>query len=149
MSTDTSPRVSELLPTETWDTLKNDQASVLIDVRTKAEWGFVGCPDLSKLGNKMHCIEWAQYPEMSVNPRFVEAVQEALDGATPSKIFFICRSGARSLRAAEAVSNAMIEAGQDCDCINVAEGFEGDLNPEKHRGGLNGWKARGLPWRQS
>lgn len=149
MGTDAGPRVSELLPQATWDALEKDPEAVLFDVRTKAEWGFVGKPDLSELGNKMHCIEWAQYPDMSVNPRFVAEVKEVLDGATPSQLFFICRSGARSLRAAETVLSELADAGHVCACINVAEGFEGDLDAKKHRGGLNGWKARGLPWRQS
>jgi hypothetical protein len=35
------------------------------------------------------------------------------------------------------------------NCINVTEGFEGDLDAEGHRGNLNGWRARGLAWRQS
>lgn len=149
MGTDASPRVSELLPHETWDALSKTPEAVLIDVRTAAEWGFVGCPDLSELGNAMHCIEWAQYPEMSVNSRFVEAVKEAFGGECPPAAYFICRSGARSLRAAQAVAQALSDEGQKCDCINVAEGFEGDLSEQNHRGGLNGWKARGLPWRQS
>ena len=146
---DVSPGVSELLPNETWDTLEATPSAVLIDVRTEAEWSFVGCPDLSSLGNRMHCIEWAQYPDMSVNPRFVAQVKDALGGATPPTIFFLCRSGARSLRAAQAVSEALNETEHVCDCVNVTEGFEGDLDAQKHRGGLNGWKARGLPWRQS
>lgn len=149
MSTDDRPRVSELLPNETWDALAKQPKAVLFDVRTKPEWGFVGGPDLSELGNEMHCIEWAQYPEMSVNPRFVEAVKDALGGDTPLTMFFICRSGARSLRAAQAVSDVLNKSGHVCECVNVAEGFEGDLDLQKRRGGLNGWKARGLPWRQS
>lgn len=149
MSTDQSPHVSERSPQETWDILEQEPEAVLFDVRTDPEWGFVGLPDLSKLGNKMHCIEWAQYPGMSFNPRFLAEVKEALDGATPSKLFFLCRSGVRSLRAAEVVSEALNGDGHVCDCINVAEGFEGDLDASKRRGGLTGWKARGLPWRQS
>lgn len=149
MSTDKGPGVTELLPQDTWNALENDPDSVLVDVRTKAEWSFIGCPDLSMLGNTMHCIEWAQYPDMSINQRFVEQLKDNLGGATPSRLFFLCRSGVRSMRAAETVSEALNSAGLSVDCVNVAEGFEGDLNAEKHRGGLNGWKARGLPWRQS
>ncbi|GFE64430.1 rhodanese-like domain-containing protein [Litoreibacter roseus] len=149
MGTDSDPRVSEAMPTEAWDRLKADETAVLVDVRTASEWSFVGCPDLSELGCSMHCIEWAKFPDMIPNPRFVEEVMEALDGQTPSQIFFICRSGARSKSAAVAVENALGEKGVQSRCVNVAEGFEGDLNAKKHRGGLNGWKARGLPWKQS
>jgi hypothetical protein len=34
-------------------------------------------------------------------------------------------------------------------CFNVSEGFEGRLDPERHRGLVEGWKAAGLPWTQS
>ncbi|MEM9434340.1 MAG: rhodanese-like domain-containing protein [Pseudomonadota bacterium] len=149
MSTDTSPRVEKLLPTETWDYLKTNSDAVLVDVRTKPEWGFVGKPDLSSLGQQLHCICWAEYPDMSINPGFVDAVRELVVGDTVARAFFLCRSGVRSQSAAEAVSSAFFAEGLPMTCVNVVEGFEGDLDAEHKRGGLNGWKARGLPWRQS
>ncbi len=149
MSTGERPHVSELLPAETWDALAQEQDAVLIDVRTQAEWSFIGCPDLSDLNRSVLCIEWARYPDMSVNPQFVDDVKQALAGATPPQLFFLCRSGVRSLAAAKAVKAAFDEEGVQADCVNIGGGFEGDLDPQKHRGGLNGWKAQGLPWRQS
>ncbi|EPX77349.1 rhodanese-like domain-containing protein [Litoreibacter arenae] len=149
MSTDTGPAVQELLPTQAWSLLENDPNAVLIDVRTKAEWSFVGKPDLSSLDRSIITIEWARYPDMSVNPRFVEELNNILDGSIPSKILFICRSGVRSMSAAKAVQASLAGDTQGPDLFNVAEGFEGDLDAEKHRGGLSGWKAHGLPWRQS
>lgn len=141
--------VFEALPTETWEGLKRNKSAILIDVRTRPEWDFVGKPDLSDIDRTMHCIEWLNYPEMTPDPRFAGLVEERLDAATVSEIFFICRSGARSLKAAQAVHDAWSDRGQSVRCVNVAEGFEGDLSSQCHRGGLNGWKARGLPWRQS
>jgi len=79
-------------------------------------------------------------------------VAEALrrdGGRMPSRILFICRSGARSLAAARAVAEAIGPGSGLEHCTNVAEGFEGDLDSDGHRGTLNGWKTRGLPWRQS
>lgn len=149
MSTDMGPAVRELLPAQTWDCLEQDPNSVLIDVRTKAEWSFVGKPDLSCLNRSIVLVEWARYPDMSVNPRFVEEVREALDGRTPSQLFFLCRSGARSMSAARAILSSYAGEETPPELINVAEGFEGDLNAQKRRGGLNGWKAHGLPWTQS
>ena len=32
--------------------------------------------------------------------------------------------------------------------FNVADGFEGPVDAEGHRGHVAGWKAEGLPWRQ-
>ena len=141
--------VGELDPTKTWERLEQSPDTVLIDVRTQAEWSFVGVPDLQGLGKAPVCVEWAVYPNMSVNPRFEVELFERLDGVFPSEMFFICRSGARSMRAALAVAQHLAVSGQNAACFNVAEGFEGDLNRTGHRGNHNGWKARGLAWRQS
>lgn len=149
MSTDGGPRVSELLPAQAWDLLKSDPDTVLIDVRTQAELAFVGVPDVSSLDQEVQCIEWATYPGMSPNPHFVAEVSKIVEGGQLSGILFLCRSGVRSLSAAVAVSDALTARGRAVACINVIGGFEGDLDVQKHRGGLNGWKAHKLPWRQS
>lgn len=149
MSSGSGPGVSELLPTETWDLLEKNSDAVLVDVRSKPELGFVGIPDLSALDQTMLCVEWASFPGMSANTKFVEEVFHELGGATPSVMLFLCRSGVRSISAARAMTDAFREQGKSVECISVAEGFEGDLDEQKHRGGLNGWKARGLPWTQS
>lgn len=109
----------------------------------------MGVPDLSGLDQDLLQAEWVIWPDMSINPRFVADVQDALNGQWPATLLFICRSGARSRSAAEAVSEALLPKGVSVRCLNVSEGFEGDLDPENHRGRLNGWKARGLAWRQS
>lgn len=149
MDTAMGPRVSERLPVEAWDLLKEHSKAVFVDVRTKAEWSFVGKPDLSDLGHTVLTIEWSRFPDMSVNPQFVENVQESFGDSTPPIVFFLCRSGVRSLHAAKAMRDAMTESSSSIELVNVIGGFEGDLNEEQHRGGLNGWKASGLPWRQS
>ncbi|WP_166417904.1 rhodanese-like domain-containing protein [Cochlodiniinecator piscidefendens] len=150
MSTDNHVRrVTEVSPDDTWTALETDVTAVLIDVRTKAEWSFVGIPDLSDLGRSTLFIEWAEFPTMTPNAQFVDTVLDAVGDTPPAKIFFLCRSGVRSLYAADAVSDAFAARGESVECINVAEGFEGDLNAEKHRGQQNGWKSRGLAWRQS
>ena len=143
------PRIGSVNPNEAWDRLGQSPDAVLVDVRTQAELSFVGGPDLSGLDKAPVCVEWAVYPDMSNNPRFVAALMEELGGSIPSEIYFICRSGARSMRAAEAVTDFLFDNGVSAACFNVAEGFEGDLDPLGHRGGFNGWKARGLAWRQS
>ena len=58
-------------------------------------------------------------------------------------VVFLCRSGNRSIGAAEAATEAGI-----APSYNVLDGFEGNLDEHKHRGGT-GWKAVGLPWKQS
>jgi rhodanese-related sulfurtransferase len=131
---------------DAWARLKGDAGSVLIDVRTIAEWAYVGLPDLSQIGKRPVLVEWQGFPDDRLNTSFVERITEALGplGATrDTELFFICRSGARSLKAAQAMAAAGYSR-----CRNVAEGFEGPLDPERHRGRLAGWKARGLPWVQ-
>ena len=45
-------------------------------------------------------------------------------------------------------AKAMTAAGFS-HAYNISGGFEGDVDQERHRGNRNGWKASGLPWRQS
>ncbi len=149
MGRGSGPQIGEVYPDEAWRMLEEESSARLIDVRTRAEWGFVGVPDLEEVRGAPIFIEWAAFPDMSVNPRFAAEVREALGEDAPGPLLFLCRSGARSLRAAMAVANHFAQDGVEVTCLNVAEGFEGDLDARGHRGGHNGWKARGLAWRQS
>jgi len=149
MSKSGSSLVSEILPQAAWKILSNDSAALMIDVRARPEWGFVGGPDLSEASHEIVQIEWLAYPDMSLNPAFVRTLMDGIDGNTPSHLLFICRSGARSLNAAYAVADALSAEGLDVPCINVVNGFEGDCDAQGRRGTLNGWKASGLPWRQT
>ena len=148
MSTGSDKVVGEVEPTEAWQILRDNPRAVLIDVRTRSEWGFVGVPDLTGLPNPPIFIEWASGPTMSINPRFVAEVKEAVEEINPDTILFLCRSGVRSLHAAHAVVAEQTSSGDAAACVNVAEGFEGDPDATGQRGNLNGWKARGLAWRQ-
>ena len=141
--------ISEIGHIETWDGLLSNKDSVLVDVRTHAEWSFVGLPDLSELGKEPLLNQWATFPGMHQSTSFLDDLDSQLDGAAPSKIYFLCRSGIRSLSAAHLVSEAFAARGQSVECINIIGGFEGDLNQDRHRANMNGWKKNGLPWRQS
>jgi rhodanese-related sulfurtransferase len=137
----------DISPADAWDMLNSDPKAQLVDVRTIAEWNFVGLPDLSPLGRRVHCVEWQHFPSTASNSDFVLETSGALasaggDGDTP--VLFLCRSGGRS----RAAAIAMTAAGHQ-KSFNVAGGFEGDLDGERHRGNNNGWKASGLPWKQS
>jgi rhodanese-related sulfurtransferase len=132
---------------EAWSLLENNPKTQLVDVRTTAEWSFVGLPDLSGAGRKVHTIEWQTFPSMAVNPDFTAATADALAKAGADKdtpILFLCRSGARSRSAAMALTRAGFTR-----AFNIAGGFEGDVGPDGHRGHVNGWKAANLPWRQN
>lgn len=132
----------DLDPAATWRELSGDPLASLVDVRTNAEWAYVGIPDLAAIGRQVLCVSWKLFPDDAVNTAFVDQIRAA--GVAPSqRIFLICRSGQRSRDAAIALTAAGFET-----CYNVAEGFEGDRNPAGHRGTVNGWKVAGLPWRQ-
>ena len=137
------PYAGDLSPREAWELLEQEHDAVLVDVRTRAEWSYVGIPELADLGRHALLIEWTTFPEGRRNPDFVAQLEEA--GALPeAPVIFLCRSGQRSIGAAEAATAAGFGR-----AYNVLEGFEGPLDGERHRGAAAGWKAAGLPWRQS
>lgn len=147
MSASVKHAVDDVPVEQVWARLQADPKAILIDVRTCAEWTFVGTPELSTLGRKPVLIEWQSFPEGSRNAAFREQLVSTLDalGADrETELFFICRSGARSRLAAGVAAEADYKK-----CHNVAEGFEGPLDPKSHqRGHSAGWKAAGLPWSQ-
>src|SRR5205085_7668189 len=130
--------VEDVAPRKVWEELHGNQQAELCDVRTDAEWNFVGVPDLSELGKQPVLIPWQVYPAMQVNRAFAEHLREA--GLTPEHhVYFLCRSGARSRAAAEAARAAGFP-----HVYNIATGFEGATDAEGHRGTVTGWKADGL-----
>ena len=134
--------VEDVPPAQTWEALRADPHAQLVDVRTDAEWNFVGLPDLIAAGKQAVLIPWQLYPAMAVNAHFVAHLNEA--GLTPEHhLYFICRTGGRSLAAARAA-----QAAGFAHAYNVADGFEGPPDGAGHRGAVAGWKASGLPWRQ-
>ncbi|RMI29337.1 rhodanese-like domain-containing protein [Nocardia stercoris] len=130
-------------PAQAWDLLREHPDAVLVDVRTEAEWRFVGVPDTSPIERPTALIEWVDLAGAR-NPQFVEQLGRVLAEQDPeAPVIFICRSGQRSIAAAVVATEAGFGP-----AYNVTEGFEGPLDADGHRGGA-GWRARGLPWRQS
>jgi len=130
----------DLTPREAFDLVRDDPDAVLVDVRTDAEWRFVGVPDTAELGKEPVLVSW-----LPVDPeRFLgELAAAGIDTGSDRKVVFLCRSGQRSVSAAEVATAAGI-----APSYNVLEGFEGPLDAAGHRGG-SGWRAAGLPWKQS
>jgi rhodanese-related sulfurtransferase len=134
--------VQDVNPKEAWDALISDPDAQLVDVRTDAEWQYVGIPDLRRAGKQAILVSWQYFPSGNVNATFVEELRDA--GVRPEqKVYFLCRSGVRSLAAAQAA-----QAEGYGQVFNLAQGFEGPHDAEGHRGTIAGWKAEGLPWRQ-
>jgi len=138
--------VEDVSVLETWERLKADPRAVLVDVRTRAEWSFVGIPDLSGLGREVLLMEWQTFPDSRIASDFPDRLGAALEARgvkTTDQIFFICRSGGRSRMAAEAMAAAGYRR-----CLSVAEGFEGPIDADRHRSQIAGWKFARLAWVQ-
>lgn len=129
------PYSGALTPSEAHALLQALPQVRLVDVRSQAEWQFVGTIPGSVQ------IEWARFPGMQPNPDFAAQLKQQVD--PQSVVLFLCRSGARS-------HNAAVLAAQQGygEVYNILEGFEGDKNADQHRNTVNGWKAAGLPWVQ-
>lgn len=141
---DVGAYAGDVSPTYAYEVLKAEPDAVLVDVRTRAEWAFVGVPDLSDLGKMAAFIEWKRYPDMSQNDGFLTDLDKLMGDKRDAAVFFLCRSGARS----QAAATAATEVGY-ARAFNIEDGFEGPLNPARHRGSAGGWKAEGLPWAQT
>ncbi|SMC18021.1 thiosulfate sulfurtransferase [Andreprevotia lacus DSM 23236] len=129
------PYSGALTPAEAHAVLQALPQARLVDVRSQAEWQFVGTVPGSAQ------IEWAHFPGMQPNPHFADQLKQQVD--PQSVVLFLCRSGARSHNAAALA--AQLGYGE---AYNILEGFEGDKNADQHRNTVNGWKAAGLPWVQ-
>jgi rhodanese-related sulfurtransferase len=130
------PYAGAVTPAEALALLEGLPGAKLIDVRTRAEWDYVGRVPGSLL------IEWNTYPSGSRNPAFAQQLAQAA-GAHDAPLLFLCRSGQRSDHAARAAHDAGYER-----AFNVLEGFEGDKDASGQRGHVNGWRHAGLPWTQ-
>ena len=131
----------EMTAAEAWAYLAANPNAQLVDVRTKAEWHFVGIANLDALDRQPVLIEWVGM-DGTPNANFTRALGSAVSSDT--SLLMLCRSGVRSL----AAGNVALEAGYQT-VINISDGFEGDLDAGQQRGHLNGWRNAGLAWRQS
>ena len=129
------PYQGELMPREAHELLQLAPGARLVDVRTRAEWDWIG-----RVPGAVE-IEWNQYPGGMRNPHFVAELRRQVD--PEALVLFLCRSGVRSVAAATAASDAGYG-----DCYNILEGFEGDKDAHGHRNTVGGWRHAGLPWHQ-
>lgn len=130
------PYRGALTPAEANEIWRGAAGAKLVDVRTRAEWDYVG-----RIPGAVE-IELLAYPGNRPNPEFVNELESKVDKAAP--VLFICRSGGRSHNAAMLA----LQAGYG-EAYNVLEGFEGDRDNLGHRNTVGGWRAAGLPWTQS
>ncbi len=115
--------------------LLSSHAAILVDVRTAEERQFVG-----RIEESVH-VPWLIGTAMQRNPRFVRELESKV--RRDAVILLLCRSGARSVAAAQALTEARFP-----NAFNVLEGFEGELDQRGQRGHQGGWRSHGLPWIQ-
>jgi rhodanese-related sulfurtransferase len=137
--------IKEITPPEAWEILQSNPDATLVDVRTSMEFEYVGHPM-----NAIN-IPWKEAPDWTINPDFVDMVRKELQSRHGSdknieslQIMTICRSGKRSLVAAEELARHGFS-----EVYNVEQGFEGNRDGAKHRNTINGWRFHNLPWEQS
>ena len=123
-----------LTPVEAHQLLE-EGAAVIVDVRTRPEWEFVGHVEGAPL------VEWRPYGAAAPDPAFADKL--AARYPRDSAILLLCRSGVRSHHAAIAAARAGFTR-----VFNILEGFEGDIDADGRRGTLGGWRHAGLPWAQ-
>lgn len=129
------PYAGALTPAEAWEVLQHAPGAKLVDVRTRAEWDWVGrVPDAVE-------IEWLSYPGSAPNPVFMQQLHREVD--SEALVMFLCRSGGRSDKAARLAA----ESGY-AEAYNILEGFEGDRDANGQRNRVGGWRHAGLPWTQ-
>ena len=129
------PYTGSLTPKEAYEVWQLAPGAKLVDVRTRAEWDWVGrIPGAEE-------IEWMSYPENQPNSFFLAQLKKQVD--PESLVMFICRSGVRSSKA-----TALASQNGYTECYDVLEGFEGDKDANGQRNRIGGWRHAGLPWHQ-
>jgi hypothetical protein len=91
--------VDEVDVTAAWEGLTSGPRAQLVDVRTRAEWTYVGIPDLAPIGKRAVLVEWQTFPDQAVDARFVERLAGELKAlgvsrATTSILFAVREAGA-------------------------------------------------------
>ena len=129
------PYAGALTPQEAYALMQQHAKARLVDVRTRAEWDWVG-----RVPNAVE-VEFLSYPGNVPNDSFVEELEQKV--AKDALVLFLCRSGGRSHNAAGFAAEAGFS-----QAYNVLEGFEGDRDANGQRNKIGGWRAAGLPWVQ-
>ncbi len=135
--------IKPLTPTEAYQLMQDNPATLLVDVRSDMEYLMIGHPK-----GAMH-VPWIDEPDWTINPDFVKDVRRLLlgrvsgDASGSVPVILICRSGNRSDDAAAALASDGLK-----NLYVIKAGFEGPLDDNHHRGTISGWRFEGLPWEQ-
>ncbi|MGI9212284.1 MAG: rhodanese-like domain-containing protein [Methylococcaceae bacterium] len=129
--------IRHLVPPQAWEAYQHTLDAIILDVRDPLEFKMIGHPP------EAINIPWKFAPDWKINPNFAEHIKHRIPD-TEKTILVLCRSGQRSLEAAQ-----ILEQEGYKNLINISEGFEGPLNENKQRGYQGGWRYHQLPWEQN
>ena len=112
---------------DAFDFLSKKVNSHLIDTRSDIEWKSTGIPDLSSINKETNLINWGPVLDQTFFEQYKTFLLTSFN--QNDSLFFICRSGSRSLMAAQFA----IEFGFK-NCFNIYVGFynENDQNWKKN-----------------
>lgn len=141
----------DVTPSDAYYMATTDANTYILDVRSNSEWSWVGHPGANKLGdgtelegkviNIAYMIEYKG--DFIINPSFLVDVQNEFQNPEEVILITMCRSGGRSVAAAN-----VLEAAGYSNLLNMVTGFEGGKDDSGYRA-VNGWKVDGLPYNYS
>ena len=141
----------DVMPTDAYSMATTDSNVYILDVRTIAEWTWVGHPGANKVGfgaeldgkvaNASVMVDILN--ELVENPFFIKSVEKMFPDKDNVTLITMCRSGGRSITAANA-----LEAAGYTNVMNMLTGFEGGKDANGYRT-VSGWKNDGLPYNNS
>ncbi len=132
----TGQDILEITSREAYEMITRDPAVRLVDVRSIAEYYFVGHPPTAA---NVPLTFWDEKAQALVgNDHFVEDIKARYK--PEESLVFICRSGGRSLKAAQ-----LARAAGFSHVASVKDGFEGEKDARGYRT-VKGWKNSGLPY---
>ena len=123
----------------------------ILDVRTEAEWMYVGHPGINNQGQgaeldgKVVNISYKIWKKkiFVVNGSFIKDVEEVFEDKDTIILIVMCRSGKRSKDAASALEDAGYS-----NVYNMTTGFQGGKDDYGYRT-VNGWVIDGWPYTYS
>ena len=84
---------------DAFDYLSKEVDSYLIDTRSDLEWKTTGIPDLTSINKQTYLISWGPALDKSFFEQYKKFLLIRFN--KNDSLFFICRSGSRSLMAAQ------------------------------------------------
>ena len=113
--------------TDAFDFLSKKVGSHLIDTRSDLEWKTTGIPDLSSINKETNLINWGPVLDQTFFEQYKNFLLSSFN--QNDNLLFICRSGSRSLIAAQFAIKFGFE-----NSFNIFEGFynENDQNWKKN-----------------